>query len=211
MIVLINPNSTETMTKAMLQTAQAAAPHARFEGWTSHDGPASIQGEADGIAATPALLKLVGQASDQGASAIIIGCFDDTALSQAREIAACPVIGIGQAAYHMAALYGPKFSVVTTLPISVPVLKTNIDNYGLSGHLGKVRASDVPVLAIETDPDASATKIIAEIRAANDEDAVQSIVLGCGGMVDIERKAAPVVQTKLIDGVTAAALFASTF
>ena len=209
MIVLINPNSTISMTETMLQTARATAPQTTFEGWTSHDGPPAIQGRADGDAATPPLLALVRKSSDAGASAIIIACFDDTALTQARQIAACPVIGIGQAAYHMAALAGNRFSVVTTLGVSVPVLVENIANYGLSGHVARVRASEVPVLALETDPDAARARVIAEIVAAEKDDAVQSVVLGCGGMTGIPEAAKPHTNIRLIDGVRAAAHIAS--
>ena len=84
-VVIINPNSTVSMTQAMLAHARKAAPHQNFEGWTSHDGPPAIQGPQDGDAATKPLLQLVDQASKSGANGIIIGCFDDTALDQAAE------------------------------------------------------------------------------------------------------------------------------
>jgi len=103
MIVIINPNSTASMTDTLLATAQKASPETHIEAWTSHDGPPAIQGPDDGEACIPPLLKLVAMASDQKAKAIIIGCADDTGLEQARELASCPVIGIGQAAYHLAA------------------------------------------------------------------------------------------------------------
>ncbi len=209
MIVLINPNSTQSMTDAMLRTATQTAPAARLEGWTSHDGPAAIQGRADGDAATPPLLKLVEKASAAGASAIIIACFDDTGLAQARRIAFCPVIGIGQAAYHMAALAGERFSVVTTLPVSIPVLEENITAYGLAHQLARVRASNVPVLALENDPNAATARVINEVVTAEREDQVQSIVLGCGGMVDIADHAAGKTTARLIDGVRAAAHIAN--
>lgn len=209
MIILINPNSTVSMTDAMLRTARETAPDADFEGWTSHDGPPAIQGEADGWAATAPLLKLVCKASDAGASAIIIGCFDDTALDAARKIAHCPVIGIGQAAYHLAAVTGGRFSVVTTLDVSVPILQANILSYGLARHLGRVRASGVPVLALENDPVAAATQILAEVQAAAQHDGIQSVVLGCGGMVDIRQTADEALPIRLIDGTRAAASFAA--
>lgn len=209
MIVLINPNSTASMTEAMVRSAREAAPWAAFDGWTSHDGPPAIEGRADGDAATPPLLELVEKASDAGASAVIIACFDDTGLVQARDIAACPVIGIGQAAYFMAALAGARFSVVTTLSVSIPVLEENIRAYGLSGQMVQVRASDVPVLALETEPDHAADQVIETILAAERADDVQSIVLGCGGMVDIAEKAAKRTDVRLIDGVRAAAHIAS--
>lgn len=208
MIVLINPNCTASMTEAMLRTAQQAAPGATFQGWTSHGGPPAIQGRADGEAATGPLLDLVAKASDAGARAIIIACFDDTALSQARARAACPVIGIGQAAYHMAVLAGDRFSVVTTLAASVPILRENIDAYGLGRHLAQVRASDVPVLALEADPATAAARVIDEVIRAEQHDAIQTVVLGCGGMVGIAEAARGRTSIRLIDGVRAAALIA---
>lgn len=211
MIVLINPNSTASMTDAMLRTARQAVPTADFEGWTSHDGPLAIQGEADGRLAEGPLLQLVAKASEQGASAIIIGCFDDTALNAARETAHCPVIGIGQAAYHLAAIAGGRFSVVTTLAVSVPILRANIEAYGLGGQLGKVRASGIPVLALDQDAEAAKHQVVAEIQRASREDDVQSVVLGCGGMVDIRQDTGTGPAIRLIDGVRAAASFACQF
>lgn len=205
MIVLINPNSTTSMTQSMLATARKAVPNASVVGWTSHDGPPAIQGPEDGAACIPALLKLVEKASNEGASAIIIGCADDTGLSQALSIARCPVIGIGQAAYHLASLAGKRFSVVTTLEVSVPILEGNISAYGLNENLGRVRASGVPVLDLETDPINAAARIKQEIQTAAEEDNVQSIVLGCAGMVDIPRAFQDKPPVRLIDGVTAAA------
>ncbi len=197
------------MTDAMLRTAQETAPGSDFEGWTSHEGPPSIQGEADGELAAGPLLKLVTKASKEGASAIIIGCFDDTALDAARASAQCPVVGIGQAAYHLAAIAGGRFSVVTTLDVSVPILEANVRSYGLERHLCRVRASGVPVLSLEHEAEAASKQVMAEILKAAREDDIQSVVLGCGGMVDVtgrDNKSEPI---RIIDGVRAAAAFSS--
>lgn len=204
-VVIINPNSSERMTGAMLEAARAAAPAIRFEGWTSHDGPPAIQGAEDGETATPPLLELVGNAAGQGASGIVIGCFDDTALAEAAHAAPCPVLGIGQAAFHYAALRQWRFSVVTTLAISIPVLEDNIARYGLSGHLGRVRASGVPVLALDDAPGAVTGAILAEARVAVAEDGAQAIVLGCAGMVNVTRALRAALPVPVIDPVEAAA------
>ncbi|SNR47326.1 aspartate/glutamate racemase family protein [Puniceibacterium sediminis] len=204
MIVLINPNSTVSMTDAMERIALDVAPDFKIVGWTSHDGPPAIQGPEDGAASVPPLLELVAKASELGARAVIIGCFDDTGLNEARAIANCPVIGIGQAAYHMAVLAGPRFSVVTTLEVSVPVLEENIHAYGLAGHLGRVRASGVAVLDLEREADAAALRVLEEISAAAREDDVDSIVLGCAGMVDLPSRAEAATNLRIIDGVRAA-------
>ena len=204
-VVIINPNSTVAMTKAMLDAAQRAVPDITFEGWTSHDGPPSIQGAEDGAQATAPLLKLVQKAHDQGAGGIVIGCFDDTALRQAAGIASCPVIGIGQAAYHFAALRGWRFSVVTTLAVSVPILEQNIRDQGLDGYLGKVRASDVPVLALHEDQAKAETRIADEAKRAAGEDRIDALILGCAGMVNVVADVRASVGLPVIDPVVAAA------
>lgn len=204
MIVLINPNSTASMTDAMQDTARRIAPDLPLTAWTSQDGPPAIEGPEDGAACVPPLLKLVDRASQSGARAIIIGCFDDTGLDAARDIAACPVIGIGQAAYHLASLAGPRFSVVTTLPVSIPILEQNIAAYGLQTNLGRVRAAGVEVLALENDAGTATQQVLREIAAAEREDGVQAVVLGCAGMTDIPALAPADMKVRLIDGVAAA-------
>lgn len=211
MIVIINPNSTVSMTEAMLATARETAPEVVIEGWTSHDGPPSIEGPEDGEASVPPLLVLVQKASEQGASAIIIGCFDDTGLDAARKIAACPVVAIGQAAYHLAVLAGARFSVVTTLAVSIPTLEENIRRYGLTSQLARVRASAVPVLELETNPEASRKKVLEEVARAASQDNVDSIILGCAGMVDLHEARRPSDAVHLIDGVRAATKICTLF
>lgn len=211
MIVIINPNSTVSMTETMVETARAAAPGHTFEGWTSHLGPASIQGAEDGEACTPPLLALVAQASEEGAQAIIIGCFDDTGLAEARAIAACPVIGIGQAAYHVAALAGDRFSVVTTLAVSIPVLEANIRAYGFGDKLVQVRASGVPVLDLERNPVSAQRRVADEVLMAMEQDNVDSVIMGCAGMSSLFETLERRSDVVLIDGVQAAARLSTMF
>jgi len=204
-VVIINPNSTASMTMSAVAAAERAAPGVEFAGWTSRLAPAAIQGPEDGALAQPLLLELVKQADAQGADGIIIACFDDTGLAEARKIARCPVIGIGQAAYHMASLIGDRFSVVTTIPEAVPVIAENIRTGGFAGQLVEVIAADLPVL--DLDPplphayDRLGTSI--ELALGNDPEV---IILGCSGMVSVIDTLRPDSPVPLIDGVSAAAL-----
>jgi allantoin racemase len=202
---IINPNSTETMTEGMLTAARAANPARGFVGWTSHDGPEAIEGPEDGAACVPPLLRLVESASAAGSCGIAIGCFDDTGLALAQKIAACPVVGIGQAAFHLAALRGWRFSVVTTLPVSVPVIEANIAGYGLQGSLGRVRAANVPVLALERDPDGASDLVAQEVERAIQQDQIDAVVLGCAGMNRLVDRLRTRFDLPLIDPVAAAA------
>ncbi|MGR3824172.1 MAG: aspartate/glutamate racemase family protein [Salipiger marinus] len=203
--LIINPNSTRSMTEAMLAVAQATAPGAGFQGWTSTGAPPAIQGREDGEAATAPLLALVDRANAEGMQGIVIGCFDDTALEQAVARSAVPVLGICQAACHVAALRGWRFSVVTTLAVSVPILEENIARYGFAPLLGRVRASDVPVLALEDDPDAAGARIAAELDRALAEDGIDAVILGCAGMAKLTADLRRRFALPILDGVESAA------
>ncbi|MEM1389410.1 MAG: aspartate/glutamate racemase family protein [Pseudomonadota bacterium] len=200
--VLINPNSTAAMTASMLREGRRCAPGGVIvEGRTSHNGPASIQGAEDGARASGPLLRLVREVSEAGADGIIIGCFDDTALAASAKVARCPVIGIGQAAFHACALRGWRFSVVTTLAVSVPIIEANIAAYGLAASCSRVRASGVPVLDLEHRPDAAGEKILAEANEAARHDGIDAIVLGCAGMTAITRRLRAGLDLPVVDPI----------
>ncbi|MEO1537954.1 MAG: aspartate/glutamate racemase family protein [Pseudomonadota bacterium] len=202
-VVLINPNSTEAMTQSALQAARRAAPDVDFEGWTSSLGPAAIEGAEDGARAVPPLLDLVVRASSEGAEAIIIACFDDTGLAEARAIARCPVIGIGQSSFVLAALQPGAAAVITTVDAAVPVIQQNIEAQGFSAAVTQVLAARVPVLDLEIDPDAAAE---AFCRVAGDLDEhISTIILGCAGAVTISTRVEAAMPHKVLDGVTSAA------
>ena len=106
MILFLNPNSSEHMTNGIVATAREVLPGVRIEGRTNHGAPAAIQGAEDGAAAVPGLLAQLEAARD--AEVIVIACFDDTGLAEMRARAHCPVVGIGQAAFHAANLLGER-------------------------------------------------------------------------------------------------------
>ena len=202
-VILINPNSTEAMTLSSVETAQKTAPEINFEGWTSFDGPPSIQGEEDGNHATNPLLELVKKANKQKPSAIIIGCFDDTGLEQAREISLCPVLGIGESSFLLSYLFSGKTAVITTVHEAVPIIKKNIKNAGYSTLISEVIAADIEVLDLEFSPAQSAVKFAQASKAL--DGSTQNIILGCAGAVKIKDEFETITGYKSFDGVTSAA------
>lgn len=203
-ICLINPNSTASMTDKIAVAARgAAAAGTEIVALTSQDGPPSIQGEADGEAALPGLLRLIA-ANAAGMDAFVIACFDDTGLAEARALTPKPVLGIGEAAFIEAANGGRRFSAVTTLSVSVPIIERNIAAYGLADTCLRVRASEVPVLDLENEASEARKTVAAEIGRALAEEAPDAIVLGCAGMADLAAAYEARFGLPVIDGVAAA-------
>lgn len=204
-IHVINPNSTAAMTRAIANAARAAAsPGTEIDAETGHGTPPSIEGYRDEAMAVPAMLAALITAEKRGADAHVIACFDDPGLSAAREVAKGPVIGICQAALQVAMTLAARFSVITTLPRSVPVIEDLVAAYGAAHRCRKVRAIDMPVLALEADPIGARARLLAEARLAMDQDGAEAIVLGCAGMADLCEWLSENAGLPVIDGVTAA-------
>lgn len=202
-ILVINPNTTASMTEKIGRAAQlVAAAGTTIVARNPDTGPASIQGAEDGEAALPGLFAEIDRA--EGFDAMVIACFDDTGLYAARRRTTVPVIGIGEAAYHYAMLVAERFSVVTTLSISIPVIQENIMRYGLAPRCGKVRASNVPVLELERPGSRARETISDEIASALLYDGSDAIVLGCAGMADLAADLSARHHVPVIDGVAAA-------
>ncbi len=203
-ILIINPNSTTSMTDDIAVAARAVAlPQTKITAVNPKNGPASIQGAEDGEAALPHLLDQFDNimAGREEFDAVIIACFDDTGLNQLKARSSVPVLGIGESAFHTAALLGASFSTITTLSVSIPIIETNIARYGFGHHSKKVRASEVPVLAVGSETDAI---IRAEAATAITEDGCESIVLGCAGMANLAKSMSADFRVPVIDGVAAA-------
>ena len=206
-ILVINPNTTTSMTDKIAQAARAVArPDTEIVAASSQDGPASIQGFLDVATCVPGLLNEVVQHKE--VDAIVIACFDDTGLDAVRSLVSVPVLGIGEAAYHAASMIANKFSVITTLSRSVPGLENNLLRYGLAQKCACVRATEIPVLKLEEGDPATLDKIRLEIHASINEDKAEAIVLGCAGMADLMARLSEEFGLPVIEGVSAGVTFA---
>ena len=210
-LLVVNPNSTASMTAKIGAAARAAA--AASTEILARDpgvGPVSIEGYVDEAYAVPGMLDVIRHADRDGVDAHIIACFDDTGLDAARALADGPVIGIGEAAFHMASLVAGRFSVVTTLSRSIPAIEHNLVRYGLASRCARVRASEVPVLALEDPASDAAARIAAEIERAKTEDRAEAIVLGCAGMADLAARLSAAHGLPVLDGVACAVKLAES-
>ena len=99
---------------------------------------------------------------------VIVGCFDDTGVDAARVISDAPVIGICQAACQYATILASSFTIVTTLERSVAALHKKVLDYGYSRHCNNIRASDIPVLALEACDDEAMAQLHREFEQAID-------------------------------------------
>ena len=201
-IKVVNPNTTASMTRLIEASARTAAgPGTGVIAVGSAMGPASIESHYDEALSVPGLLAEI--TGGQPADGYVIACFGDPGLDAAREVASGPVVGIAEAAMRAAGYLGRSFSVVTTLARTAGRAYELADRYGVRAYCRNVRACEVPVLELDTDPKARA-RIAEECRAALEVDGAEVIVLGCAGMADLCAELGAELGVPVVDGVAAA-------
>lgn len=203
-LLIVNPNTTASMTQKIGAAARSVAgAGTEIEAVNPAMGPVSIEGFYDEAFCVPGLVTEVMAGYARGAEAAVVACFDDPGIEAARTAVPIPVIGICEAAMRMAGFLGHRFTIVTTLPVSLPAMEGLIRRYGMEGR-GRARAAGVPVLALEDPSSGAVAKVRAEIRRAIAEDGAECILLGCAGMADLARALTAEMGLPVIDGVAAA-------
>ncbi|EFE98039.1 allantoin racemase [Serratia odorifera] len=204
-IQLINPNTSQAMTETIATAARAvAARGTEIIAVCPPQGVPSIEGHFDEAIAAIGVLQRVKQGRETGVDGHIIACFGDPGLLAARELADAPVIGIAEAAMHMATLVATRFSIVTTLPRTLIIARHLLHQYGFERHCAALHAIDLPVLALEDGSGVAQQKVREQCLLAKRQDGSGAIVLGCGGMADLARELTHELAMPVIDGVSAA-------
>lgn len=208
-ILLINPNATVSMTDHAVRSAgRAIGEGTQLFACTGRATPLSIEGAADEALSVPSMLAQIRAGEAEGAQATVIACFDDPGLDAAREVAGGPVLGICQSAIQAAMVVAKRFSIITTLPRSVPLIEDLVQRYGASHHCRRVRSINLPVLTVESDSQQAFRLLQAEITRARDEDGAEAVILGCAGMSDLTESLHAATGVVVIDGVVVAVTMA---
>ena len=145
-------------------------------------------------------------AEQEGCAAVCINTVSDSGMAALRSRLRIPVIGPGQASFHLACTLGHKFSILTMWQPWVPLYRKTLKEYGLEDRCASIRH-------IDTRPDVREllqgkeevvfAKLEAAARAAVTEDGADVIVLGSTTMHQshrylVEHLPVPVINPGLV-------------
>ncbi len=210
-LCVINPNTSASMTAKIGDAARAvAASGTQILAVNPSFGAASIEDHHDDVWAAAGVLEQVGAAQTAGADAYVIACFGDPGLHAARELAHGPVIGIAEAAFHMATLLATHFSVITTLSRTCVIAENLLLQYGFERRCRGVHGTDIAVLELDDPASNAFQRILNSAQDALRTDRSGAIVLGCAGMADLCAALQQRLGVPVIDGVAAAVKLAES-
>lgn len=126
------------------------------------------------------IVKATRQAALDGFDALVIGCFYDPALIDARQIAGgMIVVAPCQASIETALRLANRYSIIIGQWLWQDQMREAVERYGYGGQLASFRSIDMSVEEMVADPEKTAARIQEQALAAIQEDKAEAIVLGC--------------------------------
>lgn len=181
-ILVINPNSTEAVTKGI----DVAMDPLRINGGpviecvTLKEGPPGIESQAHAEQVVGPIGAMV-RKRDNDCSAFVIACYSDPGLHAARELTLKPVLGIAECGILTALTLGQRFGVISILRKSIPRHLRYVGQMGLNDRMAGDRAIGLGV--VELSDEARTFSRMAEVAAElRDEDGADVLIMGCAGM-----------------------------
>jgi Asp/Glu/hydantoin racemase len=206
-IVVINPNSTEAVTRGIDRACEPlrmpGAP--RIECVTLAEGPPGIQTQRDVDGVVAPMLRLITEL-DERAAAFVIACFSDPGLHSARETTRKPVLGIMECGILTALTLGQRFGVIAILPTSIPRHLRTINAMGVGSRLAAEHAVGLPVVELADESKTSGRMI--EVGRQLAADGANSIVMGCAGMAQYRDRVEQAAGVPVVEPTQAAVAMA---
>ena len=206
-IVVINPNSNETVTRGLDDALRPLA----FEGGpeivcrTLAEGPYGIESQADVESVVLPLRRLV--ESDNEADAFVIACFSDPGLHVCRDGTDRPVFGIAECGVLAALARADRFGVIAIQSRSIGRHLRYLRQMGLMERLAGERPLEMSV-AESAAGEKTLDRMIEVGSELRDRDGAEAIVMGCAGMARHRKPLEEALGLPVVDPTQAAVAMA---
>lgn len=211
-ILVLNPNTSATMTAEIAAAAEAAAgADTEIVCSAPRFGTVAIDSAAESYLSAVGVMDVVATLVDAGEfdfDAVVLAGYGEHGRDALAEMLSVPVFDIAECAAHVAHLIGRRFSVVTTLARSIAPIEDRLLLAGLNAHCASVRACGLGTAEVDADPAGAVQAIVDEAARAVTEDGADVICLGCAGMAGVTAAISAKIGVPAIDGVAAAVALA---
>lgn len=203
-ILVINPNTSKTMTEDINKTALLFAnKNFLIDTVRAEKGPTSIDNFYEEAMSTVEVIKKIKMGSSKGYDGFLIACGFDPGIYGARNITDKPVIGIGEASFFVASMLGYKFSIIDSPNSAWAVNEDNVNRIGLEKRLASIRTIEFGEVQCCENKRLTIEKILTEAKLAITQDHAEVIVLGCAGMTGMDLELENELNIPVVDPIKA--------
>ncbi len=149
------------------------------------------------------LVRLTHKAADRY-DALVIGCFYDVGLREAREVSGRTIVTAPcQSATAIASNLGNTFSVLVGRRKWIPKMRENVHHYGHGPRMVSMRPLDLGVHDFQVDYDRTCNRLLDEGRKAIEQDGAEVLILGCTAEYGFYEKMQSDLGVPVVDAVLA--------
>jgi len=204
-ILWINPIGSADFDSPMQVFLESGThPDTKLDVVSLNRGPLHLEYHYYGALILADTLHRVRQAENEGYEAVVIGCFYDPGLREAREITDRLVVTApAESCLHIAASLGHRFSIIVGRKKWIPKMRENVVNYGFEDRLASFKSVDLGVYDFQKDPAETARRLKAAAREAVEQDLAEVIILGCTAQFGFYKELQEELGVPVIDAILA--------
>jgi allantoin racemase len=207
-LLLINPNTTQAVTDAVLVAARAAArPGTELKAVTGQFGPVVIGSRAENALAQHSVLELAAEHAG-GCDAVVLAVSLDTGLWACRELLPVPVIGMTEAGLLLGSNLATRIGIVTYGRRMGPLYRELVEAHGLASRLAGIATLDFAAQQTFSNPQQVQAAVLAAARRLVEQDGAEAVLLAGAAMAAMAADLQAAIDVPLLDGVACAVALA---
>jgi Asp/Glu/hydantoin racemase len=203
-ILLYNPNTSESITKTLYDTAKLVVSEGTtLIPMTAEKGFPYISTKPEALITGTTVLETIAKYNSEY-DAVIIAAFGDPGLIAARDLFDIPVIGLGEAAMLSACLFGKKFSIISFTNAMSSWYEESVEILGLQSRYAGFRAIEGVVLSIDQIQSLQKDSLIKSAKKAVEVDGGDVIIFAGAPLSGFKKIVQAEISVPIIDCAEAA-------
>jgi allantoin racemase len=195
-ILLVNGNSSQSVTDRLASLATAAAPQLEFVPCTPQGGPAYVSTPADVFLAAGKVVETIALAiRDDEPDGCIIACFGEPGLQEARRRFDFPVVGMAEASMLTAMQLGGNFAILTLGEQWPSMLRDLVKLYGVQDRCIGIERIDGTPFELMANPQQAAISV----TAAAEKCGADIVIIGGAALSGLASTIDPLPEILLVD------------
>jgi allantoin racemase len=205
-LLVVNPNSSETVTGAIMESAKrVASPGTELVGVTTKGGTRNIDSAFGDYLSGAYMIRTCLEAVEiHKPDAVVLAGFGRVGIDALKEALTIPVVSISEASMAIACLLGHRFTTLTMLQQFIPYQQDLVRYYGFEAKCASVRAINVNVEECVTNREKTLRELTEQIRKIVSEDRAEVVILACAGLCGYDTELSRLAGIPVLDPVAVA-------
>lgn len=203
-ILILNPNTTASVTQLMMDAGTAAAVRGtELVPLTATRGVPYIATRSEAQIGGAIALEMIAE-NHRNVDAVIIAAFGDPGLLGARELFDIPVIGISEAAMLTACMLGQRFAVIALSTVFRAWYRDCVEMHGLTARCAGIYGLDKSFASIADVQDENLEALVALADLAIREQGADSLIFAGAPLAGLAAKVRDRIPLPVVDPIAAA-------